>query len=439
MNQPHFRAQSSLIAVAPFGLTLFASLIVSLGTAMYTPNAEARGRGTNGGGGGGVILCPNQAPELTDFWEFKQTDKTGQVAARLKALRSLNYEQAKQVYSENLALFWDERENQAEVVKLINILMSNAQKALDVPGTMISSDENEYIQTFIRVVVDKKAMDPMDSGVIQTLDKTQCKEERIAVSNHDEKVVVTESGSHVEYTTTVRIRRPDLFVQLPKIEQIALLLGHEFIHSGNHGSIGRLERIGKGPSDSSIVRQLNAWITTAKTQEIENFLWRPEASYRVLYCTASLDRSKRENAGADMIHFNLFIDQKNKQTIFEMDTYKNYGVALPARADLAISEEMFMIPAHYDTNVPSGPSKSFKLKINLDEQQIVTGKLLQAHVGQNIFSPTSHQNPNLRDTSFSLQFIGGPNKSVWTKVLNKHGEVEFIGEVSCNARAENSK
>lgn len=419
MKSSYFRVQSSFITVATLILTLFAS---------QAAEAQARGRGTNGGGGGGVILCPGEAPELTDFWEYKQINKTGDAAARLKAVRGLSYDEANQLYARNLVLFYNEQESESIAARWIDGMMTAAKQAIARPGRTYTYNIGEFSPRYIDIVVDKNVIDPMDSGVIQNLNKTNCKEERVAVT-----IFKPGEKSDDPDANVIHIRRPDIFIQLSPIEQIALLKGHEFIHSQSKGNIGRLENLGKAASDSSMVRQINAWVATASVEEIEGFLWRPDDSYRVLRCRAAwLDRSKGYPSYEDNSLFILYIDQKKKQTVLEMDMYKSYNVSLPVRADIAFSEDMLMIPAELDTKVAaSGPSHGFELNINL--QQPIRGKLYQAEAGQNIFSSDLDQKPSLRDTSFSVEIYSGVSQRAMMKVTNSKGETEFDGVVFCQS------
>lgn len=420
MKNFNFRAQASLITAATLSLTLFAS------------HASAQGKaGTNGGGGGGVILCPGQAPELTDFWEYKQADKTGVVASRLKSLRGLSPRSARQHFAKNLNRVWDGGEDDSLVDAIISGMMETAKRAVAAPGLAFSFNLGDFGPLVFETIVDTKVADPKDSGLIQGLSQTNCKEERIAVT----KNITEGEGDNKTEKILVHIRRPDLFLELPAIDQVALLMGHELIHVQSKGNFARLENLDKDdPSDSAMVRRVNAWIATTNTEELTKFLWRPDAGYRVLRCSAKTGTNDAHDSYALRMAFDLYFDQKTKQTILDMDYYKSNSVTLPVRADIPLTEEMLLIPHGVDTNVArSGPSYGFELKTRLNAQQPVRAKLFQADVGQNIFSSTSAVMPNLRETDFTIEFVNGLDHKAFVKVTNSKGGIEFYGEIYCNA------
>jgi len=400
MKSLNLRARASYIVVLAMGMTLFAS---QPGFAQNQNRQNQVSQGTNGGGGGGAIICPGKEPILTDYWELSQVASYDTVK-RLEELRKLDYPQALAAFVKKFQIFFGFEARPDLVLNAAKRLMNVTYKAIQQGGTAISQD------SIVHVKVDRTVADPKDSGVIEGLGETNCKEERVIISHFES---ASENG--VAPILNIRIRRPDLFLRLPVFDQIGLLFGHEMIHAQAAGNTGRLLTLGKVTSNSETTRRLNAWLTIAEPSDLrkasQSF---KQNSRQVLHCNVKMP----ENNLHDGINFRFHL--QNNRTIVEFINYKNQIVVLPTFAILPISFNQFVIPQNIKTGLRYGEiGKRFDLKINLSQPAKANIRQVESDITQ----------AKTVNTGLTIQFMN--EEDLTAKVENSKGEVEFYGDVNC--------
>lgn len=431
------KAQASTILAAALTLTLFASQAALAGDPAKKAKASEASVGTNGGGGGSVILCPGQAPVLTDLWEAERSTTlnfvNGTATERLQELRKLSAAKVRDVLAENfdsyLAAKSGEEKGLRNNLMFVKYLLAEVEQSalkailLSTKVSFESSQDKNGLE-IIEVVVDKNAKDPKDSGVVKGLNGSGCVEERVAVTSTD----FGGGPQNKPRVTTIRILRPDLYMAMPPLDKYSLLMGHEFIHSESEGNVANIEAIGKSLSNSEDVRRLNAWITLGQAQDFIYSESRPQGD-RVVNCAANSPGSSRTEWLAEYMHFKLYLRANASDTVVEIENFKNINLWQSVFTRLPLEEKNFLIPKDINTNIKffggeTGKSFDFKLEI---PNEFVQGKLLQMNLGHNYFRDPS----GARKTNFTLQFVQGPDKSVMTQVLNSQGQIEFSGETHC--------
>jgi len=406
-------------------LMSFQNLVVFI---LFTLNPFVAFSGPGGTSGGGAILCDQNPPELTDFWEASMKSPSSKL--KMDQLRKMNENQAVNFFADRLVQYYDSGKRDEARATIIRFL--NATRAA------LYSPQVEQIFSFngdpdgsmmVSVRVDDSVANPNDSGVIFGLSESgNCHEERVAVSKYMMNDAVHSTKSKLQLI----IRRPDVFQAMAPIDQVGLILSHEIYQAFSRGRVDIAQLESSNKKDSAEVRLINAWmILSSDNDNAALRSYRPEQAQKI-YCSAVSPNSQREGYYADRVNFNLFIEAE--KTLMEIEIYKDENVLYPSFARFHLPREAFRLPPGLNLNVgPSDIGASFDFRMNS-----LGSNPLQALISRKVPHMNSAMQEESTEHRASIEIAADGKVNLSIDNLRTKSN-EFRGQILCYSLSKTKK
>jgi len=294
-------------------------------------NVGAGGKGKDvGGGGGGAVICDNQQPVLTDYWEATNND----TANTLRLLRQKNDEESLRYFANRFYLLEGQYSAPEDsLYREMKKMMVAVKTAIKKPSKIVRYQYDLEMKMSVTVKVDRTIQDPDDSGHIFGLETCRDgREERVVVTNF-----IDQRAQNLPAQLTIYIKNPDVFMKMPIFDQVGMIVGHEVIHSSSSGHIVDLTSSNKVKNHSVFSRSLNAWVALAPIGDIREFRKYGPLSgvYKSFLCESIGPQGPMvPDYSNEVTAFRLYIDDINKKTIFYLIYFKKQPVWLTTYAEL---------------------------------------------------------------------------------------------------------
>lgn len=434
------------VSILALFVTFFASFPVLAKTDLKLPPPKVdtiTSSGTTNGNGGGAVICEGQRPELTDFWEAEQQEKAAsserKVTERLKELRSMDLNLVIRNYARNYNLWidlehtlfvsskegWERviRQWMHDVLYTVNFVLKVNEDGYEtsVMRKRMSVDEDDTLLHSMdrNIGLFTKSKDPQDSGKIFGLPARGCREDRVAVS------IIPKSDRTSKKLKTY-IRLPEVFKEMPTIDQLALMFGHEVFH-GLSGGKSSLDNIIQNTKMSSATeRRFNAWLALASSEDIQKVKkFGPlENTEKCLRCYANSDPGHLERN----ISFEVYPNLNDDNSLLKLKSMNGISLKMPTFAILSLSPRFY---SHMD-KFSSYPRNEFPynygspLLLNNSNFNIPSVEIVQ--VEPQLFLPIE-----ATKTGYSVSIEVKDDGYTFIKLSNQK-KVLFTGEVKCQSR-----
>ena len=384
--------------------------------------------GGGGAGGGGAIVCEGQQPVLTDFWEAEQQEKASgsdrKVETLLRDLRTKNLEEAIHFMAEKYELIFLQTGKLKDAEDAIRKIIQTAYQVIE-GGDQTAIELSVGYSGPTKIIVDTNYPDSGDSGYITGLRRSRCREERVAVSSFFEK-----SGDYFEdlirgYETV--IRRPDIFKRMAPIDQIALIIGHEKSYALTIGNLGQLNSVSNRKSSSEMLRRFNAWISLSSIEKVKQFLdFGPHVQLDSYMACVAVSQNKNlpHARESELISFRLYSNEKNNQSIFALDTFRDSRSYFPAYATIQLSPQLYKhLHLFKNDEMYKSAMQEFELIIKQPAAIVPIEELIQAE-------PLDMNTMFTNNTGAWLEFKVLNQGRVYILIRNSK-QVLFYGKAKC--------